>query len=144
MLTPSQTTIILGLLMVITELFVGIQTGFDLVVIGSILIIGGFLGVATQSFNITLIASSILAIIYLLVGRRLIKQKIIILTQKTNIDKLIEAKGLVIKAIDPHQAGVIRLNDEEWRAISTHSLKPGQKVTVTAIEGVSLIVIPQK
>ncbi len=143
MLTPSQTTIILGLLMVIVELFVGIQTGFDLVVIGSILILSGFLGIATSSFNTTLIASSILAIVYLALGRRLIRQKLNVLTQKTNIDKLIDAQGVVTKAIDPHQAGIVRLNDEEWRAISTHSLKAGQKVIVTAIEGVSLVVIPQ-
>lgn len=144
-LTPSQLTVILGLLLVLAELILGIQTGFDLVVIGSILIIGGFLGLITGSFTLTLLASSLLAIGYIFLGRKLIKQKLTVITRKTNIDKLIGAQGIVIRSITPDTAGLVRVNDEDWRAIlpghlSNAIIYEKDKVIVSAIEGVSLIV----
>ena len=45
MFNLPQLFVILGLIAVMAELFVGIQTGFDLVLIGSILIGSGIIGI---------------------------------------------------------------------------------------------------
>lgn len=166
-LTYPQITIITGLLLILAELILGIQAGFDLVVIGSVLILGGIFGILTGNFSVTLIISSVLAVAYIFFGRKLIKQKLIFKTNKTNIDKLIGAQATVIRSITPDTAGLVRINDEDWRAIlsdeisgeakrnpsevplsgtkgeratSEEVLYEKDKVIVTAVEGVSLIV----
>ncbi len=139
-ITLPQFFIIIGLLFVLLELFIGIQTGFDLVLIGSILVISGFAGVASDSNTLTLVLASTLSIAYMLVGRNQIKRKITVLTHKTNIDKLIGATGTVVRSITPDTPGLVRLSDEDWRAVSQEVIYEKEKVEVMAVEGVSLVV----
>jgi membrane protein implicated in regulation of membrane protease activity len=139
-LTFPQLTVIAGLIFIFAELIIGIQTGFDLVVIGAILLLGGFLGLATNSLTITLLTSTLLALAYIFLGRRLIKQKLVVLTHKTNIDKLIGATGVVVRSITPDTAGMVRLSDEDWRATSSEVLYERDRVEVISLEGVSLVV----
>ncbi len=139
-ITLPQFFIIVGLLFILLELFIGIQTGFDLVLIGSILIISGFAGIATDSNSLTLSLASTLSIAYMLVGRNKIKRKITVLTHKTNIDKLIGASGIVVRSITPDTPGLMRLGDEDWRAVSQEVIYEKEKVEVMAVEGVSLVV----
>lgn len=138
LITLPQLFIISGLLLLFTELIIGLQSGFDLVLIGSILILSGIIGLLTGSASIMLIIASILSLAYILIGRNLIRQKITVITKKTNIDKLIGAKGIVIRSITPDTPGIIRLNDEDWRATSHDILYEKDKVEVISIEGVTL------
>ncbi len=142
-LTIPQLIVIVGLIMLIAELLIGIDTGFDLVLIGSILIIAGFLGIYTNT-NTTLVAAILLSIFYITYGRNRIKQKITVLTHKTNIDKLIGQTGICIRSITPDTAGIIRLNDEDWRASAQTTIFEKDKVIIEAIEGVTLAVKPKK
>jgi membrane protein implicated in regulation of membrane protease activity len=142
-LTIPQLIIIFGLILLFAELFIGIDTGFDLVLIGSILILSGFVGLYTST-NTTLIISIFLSIVYITYGRSFVKKKLIILTHKTNIDKLIGQTGICIRSITPDTAGLIRLNDEDWRASSNTTIFEKDKVKVEAIEGVTLIVNSNK
>jgi len=143
-ITPSQAVIIMGLLLIFSELFIGVDAGMDLVAIGSTLIIGGFAGILTGNFTVTLVVSSVLAAAYIFYGRSVVKKKIIVLTHKTNIDKLIGKKGVVIRSITPDTAGMVRLDDEDWRATSDEVLYEKDSVTVTGIEGVGLVVTKTK
>jgi membrane protein implicated in regulation of membrane protease activity len=136
----SQIIVIVGLCLILAELFLGIATGFELVLIGSILITGGFAGIATDNYVVTLVISIILSIIYIAFGRRLIKSKIIVTTHKTNIDKLIGQKAVVIRSITPDTPGLVRINDEDWRASSSDILFEKDKCTVNSVEGVTLLV----
>ncbi len=140
MVTISQTLVIVGLVLILAELLVGIQTGFDLVLIGSILIAGGFLGIVSNSVTVALIVSVILSIVYIAWGRSIVKQKITVVTKKTNIDKLIGKKAVVITAMTPDTAGMVRLGDEDWRASAEDVIYEKEKVEVVGIEGVTLLV----
>lgn len=140
MLTIEQTFIIVGLILAIIELVLGVATGFDLVIIGAILVLGGYIGSLFHSLYFTLGFTSILGVLYLWLGRSFIKRKIIVATKHTNIDKLIGKKAVVIRSITPNTAGMIRLNDEDWRASSQDVLYEKDDAEVLSIEGVTLIV----
>ena len=140
LVTIPQLFVIAGLLLVLAELLVGIQSGFDLVLIGSILVISGFVGMFTGSTPLMLILATALSILYIAVGRNKIRQKITIVTKKTNIDKLIGSSGVVVCSVTPDTAGLVRVNDEDWRASAEEILYERDAVTVEGIEGVTLIV----
>lgn len=135
-----QVFVVLGLLMVLAELVIGIQTGFDLLLIGSILVISGFVGILTGNELLMLLLAIGLSALYIAVGRKKIRRKITTITTKTNIDKLVGSTGTVVRAINPESAGIIRVNDEEWRASAEEILYERDTVVIEAIEGVTVIV----
>ena len=137
----NQVWIVLGLSLVIAELFIGVNTGFDLLIIGTIFIISGFLGLVFLNFSITLIFSILLAIIYFLTLRKVVRLKIVTPMETTlGVDQLIGQTALVTAEIAPHRPGKVKLNDEEWRARSSHHFSIGQEVKVVKISGITLIV----
>lgn len=138
--TIPQLFVIAGLLLALAELLVGIQTGFDLVLIGSILFVSGFVGMFTNSVPLMLVLATGLSILYIAVGRNKIRQKITTVTKKTNIDKLIGASGTVVRSVTPDTAGLVRVNDEDWRASAEEILYERDGIIVEGIEGVTLIV----
>ena len=138
--TIPQLFVIVGLLLALAELLVGIQTGFDLVLIGSILFVSGFVGMLTNSVPLMLVLATVLSIVYIAVGRNKIRQKITTVTKKTNIDKLIGAPGTVVRSVTPDTPGLVRVNDEDWRASAEEILYERDPVVVEGIEGVTLIV----
>ena len=138
MITLAQMLVITGLVLILAELIVGIQTGFDLVLIGTILVLGGLLGISLDSTTIALVVSVILSILYIAFGRSIIKRKIIITTSKTNIDKLVGKRGPVVRTITPDTAGMLRIDDEDWRATADEVIYEKEKAEVESIEGVTL------
>ena len=135
-----QIFVVLGLLMILAELVLGIQTGFDLLLIGSILVISGFAGILTGSELLMLILAIGLSVLYIAVGRKKIRQKITTVTKKTNIDKLMGATATVERDINPDPAGMVRIDDERWRASADEVLYVGDVVTIEAVDGVTVIV----
>lgn len=127
--------IFMGLGFVLLELLLGVATGFDLLLIGLSLTLGGLTGIATSSEQIGVISSAIFTVLYFLIGRKLIKSKLSVLTTKTNIDNLIGKIGVVTKADQ------IKIDTEIWRYKSTDSLKSGDKAKVVAIEGNTVEVV---
>ncbi len=138
LVTIPQLFVIAGLLLVLSELLVGIQSGFDLVLIGSILVISGFVGMFTGSTALMLVLATALSILYIAVGRKRIRQRITTVTKKTNIDKLIGAGGIVVRSITPDTAGLVRVDDEDWRASAEEVLYERDNIIVESIEGVTL------
>lgn len=139
-ITVPQLFVIGGLLLILAELLVGIETGFDLVLIGSILIVSGFVGIFTDSTTLMLILATVLSVLYIAVGRKQVRQKITTVSKRTNIDKLIGATGTVVRTITPDTAGLVRVNDEDWRASADEIIYEQATVVVDAIEGVTLLV----
>src|SRR3989337_4194205 len=117
-----------GLLMVAVELFLGVQVGFDFVLIGSILIISGALGSVTGSVVLALNIAIVLSVLYIAFGRNAVKRRIIVMTHKTNIDKLVGSKGTVIRSLTPDTARMVRVEDEDWRAVSDEGLYEKNKI----------------
>lgn len=139
-LTLFNILIISGLVLIALELLIGIATGFDLVLLGSILILGGLVGNITGDVNFTLATLAALGFIYIFFGRQFVKSKLIILTHNTNIDKLIGKTGRVLQKITPDNAGMVKIEDEPWRASAPETIEKDERVVVKSIEGVTIIV----
>ncbi len=133
-----QIFVVIGLLLVLLELLLGIEAGFDLVLIGSILVISGFFGLLVGSIALMLILASGLSIFYIFVGRRKIRNRISVTSTQTNTDRVVGATGTVVKQISPDSAGIVRLDDEQWRAAASEVLYENDVVTVEGIEGVTI------
>jgi len=138
--TIPQIFVVAGLLCMLAELVLGIQTGLDLLLIGSILVVSGFVGIFTGSDVVMLILATALSVLYIAVGRKKIRQRITTVTTKTNIDKLVGNTGTVMRGISPDTPGMVRVNDEDWRASAEEVLYERDPVVVEGIEGVTLIV----
>lgn len=130
--------LVTGLLLILAELIAGVDTGFDLVLIGTILIISGLLNLLIPYPIITLLFAAILSGVYILIGRKLVKKNITIRTHKTNIDSLIGKKGTVVETITKSAAGLVKIEDEKWRAQAGKRIEKNAEVEVLSIEGVTV------
>lgn len=139
-LTPFLLLIVSGLALIVAELLVGIDAGFDLVLLGSILIIGGILGQLTNDLSLAIILCAILSFLYIFFGRSVIKSKLVVSTYQTNIDNMIGKLGVVTSTISPQNAGMIKIDGEKWRARADQKINSGQQAKVLSIEGVTLSV----
>lgn len=133
--------VILGVVAIIIEIVMGVATGFDLLLVGVILIISGGLGILTKSFVLALVSTAILSFLYVVVGRKLIKNKLTIVTKATNSDNLIGRKCLVTKKIFVNKPGQVKIEGEIWRASSEHDINEGTEVVIHSISGVTLKVL---
>jgi membrane protein implicated in regulation of membrane protease activity len=130
----------IGLVLAILELLVGVDTGFDLVFVGSAFILGGLITWAFYSWILTLIVTLVICVAYVALGRRYIHRWTATRKQKTNIDTIIGKKGTVMQNITPNTFGLVKVGNEEWRARADVILEKGEQITVTEINGVTLTV----
>lgn len=129
----------IGLILVLLELLVGIEAGFDLVALGTVLIIGGLATSFLESWSITAIATSITSAGYILLGRRYIHRRTTSSDDtKTNVDAVIGKSGIVLSAISRNSVGLVRVGNEEWRAGAEEELDEGEEVMVISVSGVTL------
>lgn len=138
--TNNYILIITGIIAIIAELLLGVVTGFDMLIIGVVLILAGGIGLLTNSFMTALVATIILSLAYVIMGRKFVKQKISIATTATNSDALLGKKGKVFKKITPHLPGQVKVDGEIWRAASKTTIDEGSMVTVQSVSGVTLTV----
>ena len=130
-----------GLVLIIIELLLGVNTGLDLVFIGSALVLGGLITLAFQSWVWTAIASGVIAVAYVAIGRRYLHRRMAVDAVRTNIDTIIGRGGVVKDAVEPTRDGIVRVGNEDWRARAETPLAPGDRITVTAVKGVTLTVV---
>lgn len=79
----------------------------------------------------------------LIFTRKIFVEKLRAGTEKTNINALIGKKGIVISPVMPYSVGQVKVNGQVWSAASKNpedSFEEGQLVTISAIEGVKLII----
>ena len=134
--------VVVGLLMILLELFIGVETGFDLVMLGSALILSGLLTCFTGSWLVTAITASAFCALYVGVGRKYIKAKMKVGGTKTNVDAIIGKSGIVKSSIGKNTNGMVKIGNEEWRARSEGdvNIEEGEYITVVDVTGVTLIV----
>ena len=132
--------IVIGLLLVLLELVVGVETGLDLVFIGSAFVIGGLTTWPFSSWVLTLIVTSIVCIGYIAIGRRYIHRRTAVRQYQTNVDAIIGRVGVVLKPISRNVDGIVKIDNEEWKARADVDINPGEDITVLEIKGVTLIV----
>lgn len=130
----------IGLLMVLLELLIGVETGYDLVFLGSAFILGGLITWPFQGWVLTLAVTLAICIAYVAIGRRYVHRWNAIRKEKTNIDATIGRKGIVLQSLTPGGHGLVKVGNEEWRARAEESIEKGESIVVTAIHGVTLSV----
>ena len=129
-----------GLFFVLLELILGVETGLDLVFIGSIFIIGGLVTWPFSSWVLTVIVTSIVCVAYVVLGRRYVHRWTLVRKAKTNIDAIIGRQGIVVNSIASNVHGLVKVGYEQWRARAEEDIKEGDEIVVTGVSGVTLIV----
>jgi len=129
-----------GMIFFVICLALGVEAGLDFLLIGSILALSGGLGLLTDSSSAGLVSTILLSLIYVFIGRRIIRKKFSAHGQSTNIDKVIGQKGKVLQAITPDSPGLVKADDEEWRATADHVLPVGEEVIIISVQGVTVTV----
>jgi len=132
--------VVVGLLFVLLELIVGVETGLDLVFIGSAFLVGGLATWPSHSWLLTVIVTSIICIAYVALGRRYVHRWTQVKKAKTNIDAIIGKEGIVLKNIAKNFDGRVKVGNERWRARAEEDIKEGDEIIVTGVSGVTLIV----
>ena len=134
--------IIAGAVMILLEVSLGGFAGFDLVLIGSTLVVGGGIGLLAHSTGVGIAAAAVLCLAYVAVGRRYVRRRTHTPNVPTNTDALLGREAIVLQRIAAHAPGQVKINDEVWRAATApgaaEPIEPGQRVTVAGIDGVTL------
>ena len=134
--------VIAGTILVLIEVALGGFAGFDLVLIGSALVIGGALGLFLGSPLVGLVTAGVLAVAYVLVGRRWVRARMRTNTVPSNVDAILGAEAMVVQRVARHEAGQVRVRDELWRAIAAPDApgpyEAGSVVHVESVDGVTL------
>ena len=132
--------VIVGLLFALVELIIGVETGLDLVFIGSAFILGGLVTWPFHSWILTVIVTGIICIAYVALGRRYVHRWTAVRKSRTNIDAIIGRGGIVLRDISKNIDGLVKVGNEKWRARAEEDIKEGGEVVVTSVRGVTLIV----
>ena len=90
-----------------------------------------------DSFLIQFAIFVVLGVILMLLTRNTLEEKLV-RKEKTNLDRVIGMKGVVTVSINEMQVGEVKVDGKTWSAISTDTLKAGEKVKILKIEGVKL------
>ncbi|MDA1317217.1 MAG: NfeD family protein [bacterium] len=135
---PNTALILLGFVAIILEIILGAATGFELLILGIVFIIGGGVGMLTGSIQLAI--GSIIALIlgYIVFGRRRIKNALHITTKATNSESIISKQAKVVSEIPAGEHGQVKIDGEVWRATSTKNHKMGTTVTIDSISGVTV------
>jgi membrane protein implicated in regulation of membrane protease activity len=131
----------IGLVMILLELIVGVETGLDLVFLGSAFIIGGLATLPFHSWLLTLILTLVICLVYVALGRRYIHRWTATRKEKTNIDTIVGKKGVVLQSIAPNDHGRVKVGNEEWRARAEERIDKDEEIVVTGVQGVTLTVV---
>jgi membrane protein implicated in regulation of membrane protease activity len=132
--------IAIGLVMVLLEVIIGVDTAFDLVIIGSILIIAGAVTIPFHNWWLTLVVAVVLSVVYLSLLRSYVRRRMRSGGLKSNIDAYIGQSAVVIKDIEATQIGHVRVGTEEWRARADEPISAGEEVIIESVTGITLTV----
>ena len=88
-----------------------------------------------EEFIIQFAIFVIIGTILLLSTRKLLKNKLVVSNEKTNLDRIIGMRGVVTEDIDD-----LIIDGKKWSAISNTPIKKGEKVKIKEIKGVKLVV----
>ena len=130
----------IGLVMILMELMVGVDTGLDLVFLGSAFILGGLVTWPFNSWILTLIVTSAICVAYVALGRRYVHRWTAARESKTNIDTIVGSTGVVTQTITNNMDGRVRVGNEDWKAKATEKIENGEEIVVTGVNGVTLVV----
>jgi membrane protein implicated in regulation of membrane protease activity len=132
--------VVVGLLMILLELIVGVNTGLDLVFLGTAFILGGLVTSQFESWILSLIVTSVICVAYVALGRRYVHRWTAVRKSKTNIDAIVGRTGIIEQNITRNVDGRVKVGNEDWKASAAEDIEKGVEVVVTGVSGVTLIV----
>jgi len=132
--------VVVGLLMILLELIVGVNTGLDLVFLGTAFILGGLVTLPFKSWILTLIVTSVISMAYVAIGRRYVHRWSTVRKSKTNVDAIVGRTGIIMQNIARNVDGRVKVGNEDWKASAAEDIETGVEVVVTGVSGVTLIV----
>jgi len=132
--------VVIGLLLILLELIIGVETGLDLVFLGSAFILGGLMTWPAHSWILTLVVTSVICAAYIFVGRRYVHRWAAVRKSKTNIDAIVGRTGIVLQSISRSIDGRVKVGNEDWKARATEDIDEGIEIVVTGVSGATLIV----
>ena len=91
--------IIVGAVLVLLEVLLGAISGFDFLLLGSAILLGGVLGIFTGNGVVGLAAAGVLSLLYVFVGRKRIRNRLKRPSLPSNTDALIGRTAIVSEAI---------------------------------------------
>jgi membrane protein implicated in regulation of membrane protease activity len=130
-----------GVALVALEFLAGIETGFELVSIGTTFVLGGIVAWPLDNWLVAVIVTAVLCLVYITIARRYIRRWVQVKMTPTNVDALIGRSGIVIENIARHTPGRVRVGTEEWRANAEEEIGEGVEITVEGVRGATLIVV---
>ena len=84
----------------------GVDTGYDMVIIGSAFIVGGLVTLPFESWVVTVIVVSVICAAYVLFGRKYVHRRLLVKEEKTNIDvSLTVDNGNVLLTVEDNGSG---------------------------------------
>ncbi|MBM3287431.1 MAG: NfeD family protein [Candidatus Eisenbacteria bacterium] len=138
--------IVAGAIMILIEVVLGAVAGFDFLLLGSAVLLGGLLGVVTGNGLVGLAAAGVLSLLYVLLGRKKIRSRLRRPSIPSNTDALMNRIAIVIEPIGADHPGRVRSEGEEWLARladeSVGEIESGRRVRVSRIDGVTVYVAP--
>jgi membrane protein implicated in regulation of membrane protease activity len=91
-----------------------------------------------------LLTASVLCVAYIVLGRKWVRDRLKTRAVASNTDALLGRRALVTARVAPHAPGMVKVNDETWRAMlavdALGPLEAGSEVTVAGVDGVTLLV----
>ena len=137
--------VIIGLVLVLLELVIGVETtGFDLVFLGSAFVLGGLATWPAHSFVVTTVVVIVICVAYMAIGRRYVHRWVAVRKSKTNVDAIVGRTGVVVRSISRNVDGRVKVGSEDWRARATEDIEEGAGIVVTDVTGATLIVEKNK
>lgn len=133
--TLSWILIIVGAILIVFEVLLGAMSGFDFLLIGSAVVIGGILGLITGSAPVAVAAAGVRALAYVLFGRKSLRSRWRRPGILSNTDALIGRAVAVSETIAPGRPGRVKFEGEEWRAVLDEATNTwGVKVTRVEVQ----------
>ena len=129
-----------GLLLILLELVLGLDTGLDMVFIGTAFLVGGLISWPFELWAVTLIITTVICVLYVVLGRRYVHKRVAVKLEKMNIDAVIGNNGIVLKDIKRHTVGRVQVGNEKWRAKAEEDITEGNEIVVTGVTGATLTV----
>ena len=101
-----------------------------------------FLSIFIESILVQIIIFAAISTVLLVIATKYLVKRDKDVKYSTNLQGIISKNAVVIEDIEPYSTGLVKLNGEEWTAVSKHEVKieKNKIVKVIAIEGVKLIV----
>ena len=125
---------IIVLLTMIELMTVGLTTIW-FVVSGIVALLLSFI---IEDFLIQFAVFVILGIVLLITTRPILLKLLIKEKEKTNIDRIVGMKGIVIKEVNKDEEGEVKVDGKVWRAYSNDSIKKDAIIKVLKINGTKL------